>query len=379
MDLRHIPLVDAHCHPYPPNRLEITARQLRDALSVSLHRESAAENESMLLVRMSLRMLAEILDCPRNWDAVIERRNERIRASKTHYLKLLWQDANISAMLIDPGYPGNPTIGSEEFSALVPAEVFEGYRIERFFPASSFHAPEYQSLSDLVDAFRAKLDDEARRPNVRFFKSVIAYRTGLAIQQVSESTALAAWKEHQAYRDPADKILRDYFFRIAAEKAAEHDLPFQLHTGHTSITNLWPNVNPILLTPFLNQPETQDTRFVLVHAGYPYCTEAGFMTSIYPNVMLDLSLMIPWSSIGISKRIEQILESAPTSKIMYGSDGIEAPEMYWISAKIGRRALGQVLDNLIAMDFVDADEALEIAEAILFRNAERCYGIALNN
>ncbi len=332
-----------------------------------------------MLVRMALRALSELLDCPRNWDAVIERRNERIRASKTDYLKLLWRDANISAMLIDPGYPGKPAIGSEEFAALVPAEIFEGYRIERFFPANSFHAPEYQSLSDLLDAFRAKLDEEARRPNVRFFKSVIAYRTGLAIQNVSESIALAAWKEHQAYGDPADKILRDYLFQIAAEKAAEHDLPFQLHTGHTSITNLWPNVNPILLTPFLNQPEMQDTRFVLVHAGYPYCTEAGFMTSIYPNLMLDLSLMIPWSSIGIAKRIEQVLESAPTSKIMYGSDGIQAPEMYWISAKIGRRALGQVLDNLVAMDAVDIDEALEIAEGILYRNAERCYRLTLNS
>ena len=377
MDLSHIPVIDAHCHPYPPDQMEITAQHLRDALSVSLHRESAAENESMLLVRMTLRALAGLLDCPRTWEAVIATRNERMRANKSAYLDLLWRDANIGAMLIDPGFPANPAITREVFAAHVPAQVFEGYRIERFFGADAFRTPAYQSLHDLVAAFRAKLDEEAGRPGVRFLKSVIAYRTGLAVEKVDERRAAAAWEAHRSYGDASDKVLRDYLFWIAAEKAAEHNLPFQLHTGHTSIVNRWPNVNPILLTPLFNEPEMQQTRFVLVHSGYPYCTEAGYMTSAYPNLMLDLSLMIPWSSIGIAGRIEQILESAPTSKIMYGSDGIQAPELYWMSAKLGRRALGQVLDKLIATAAIDAEEAREIAEAILFRNAERCYGIRL--
>lgn len=378
MDLSQIPVIDSHCHPYPPDQQEITAQRLRDALSVSLRGETPAENESMLLVRMALRELAKLLDCPRNWAAVIESRNQRVRASRTDYLELLWQDANIGAMLIDPGYPLDQPITRQEFASIIPAEIFEGYRIERFFAAESFHAPEYRSIHDLVEAFRARLDEEARSPGVRFFKSVIAYRTGLAIEKVSESAAIAAWDDHQIYGDPADKILRDFLFWIAAEKASEHDLPFQVHTGHTSHINLWPNVNPILLTPLLNEPEMQETRFVLVHAGYPYCTEAGYMTSVYPNLMLDLSLMIPWSSIGIANRIEQTLESGPTSKIMYGSDGIQVPELYWISAKIGRRALAQVLDKLIENQTIDSDEATEIAEAILYRNAERCYGISID-
>jgi predicted TIM-barrel fold metal-dependent hydrolase len=212
---------------------------------------------------------------------------------------------------------------------------------------------------------------------LRFYKTVIAYMSGLAIRKVGEDEALAAWTARPAFRDPADKVLRDYLFWETALKAREHNLAFQVHTGHTSHINVWPNTNPILMTPLLNEPEMQDARFVLVHGGYPYCTEAGYLTSVYPKISLDLSLMIPWSSIGIARRIEETLESAPTSKIMYGSDGIEVPELYWISALNARKALGRVLDRLIEDGVLDDEEALDVGKDILYRNAERVYGISI--
>jgi predicted TIM-barrel fold metal-dependent hydrolase len=131
------------------------------------------------------------------------------------------------------------------------------------------------------------------------------------------------------------------------------------------------------MTPLLNDPAMQATSFVLVHGGYPYCTEAGYMTSVYPNVALDISLMIPWSSIGIAARIEQTLEAAPTHKIMYGSDAIFVPELFWISALNGRRALGRVLDRLVDEQVLGTAEAIEVARGILYRNAERIYRVPL--
>jgi predicted TIM-barrel fold metal-dependent hydrolase len=139
----------------------------------------------------------------------------------------------------------------------------------------------------------------------------------------------------------------------------------------------WTKVNPILLTPLLNEPELAEVSFVLVHGGYPYCAEAGYMTSAYPNVSLDLSLMIPWASIGAARCIAQTLEFAPTKKVMYGSDGIYVPELYWIGAHIARRALARVLGELIDDDVLDRDEAKEVAHDILHRNAERIYGVTI--
>jgi uncharacterized protein len=379
MNLDAVPVIDTHCHPFPPSQSTISAQQLRDAISVSLRGEASPDNDSMLLGRMMTRSLARLLGTEPTWEAVVAARNERAGADLLGYHRTLFADANIALLMIDPGYPLT-YIAPDDFAGVVPCPVVEGYRIERFFGSaggldSVYGGGMYRTLPDLVEAFRATLDAEAAKPGLRFFKSVIAYRSGLAIRKVSVQEALAAFAGRPAPGSPEEKTINDYLFWEAALKAREHDLPFQVHTGHTSHINVWPNTNPILLTPLLNQPEMQEVRFVLVHGGYPYCTEAGYLTSVYPQVALDLSLMIPWSSIGVARRIEETLESAPTRKVMYGSDGIMVPELFWISARNVRRALGRVLDRLIDEDVLDAAEALEVGRDILYRNAERVYGV----
>jgi predicted TIM-barrel fold metal-dependent hydrolase len=114
---------------------------------------------------------------------------------------------------------------------------------------------------------------------------------------------------------------------------------------------------------------------VLVHGGYPFCTEAGYLTSVFPNVYCDLSLMIPWASVGIARRIEETLESAPTAKIMFGTDAIHLPEMNWLGALVGRRGLTTALTNLVAAGALTAGEAEEVGAAILHANAERVYDL----
>jgi uncharacterized protein len=377
MDLSAIPAIDTHCHPFPPAQSIVSPELLRNAIGVSLAADASPLNDTALLNRMVVRGLAALLGCDQSWDAVVAARNAAAASDVRDYHRRLFADANVAMVLIDPGFPDTPTILAEDFEETVPCPVLEGYRIERFTGEGALHVTGHATFVEFIDAFQVRLDDEAARPRTRFFKTVIAYLTGLAIRKVSESEARAAWD--QRGDDPgAEKTLRDYLFWLTALKSREHNLPFQIHTGHTSQFNPWPNVNPILLTPLLNDPELRETPFVLVHGGYPYCTEAGYMTSIYPNVALDLSLMIPWSGHGIARRLEETLEAAPTAKIMYGSDAIYVPELYWISAKNARRALGRVLDRLIDDEVLDADEAKEVAGDILHRNAERIYGVSLD-
>ena len=49
------------------------------------------------------------------------------------------------------------------------------------------------------------------------------------------------------------------------------------------------------------------------------------------------------------------------------------PELYWVGARLGRRALGRVLDEHMADGVLDEPTALDWAERILWRNAERVY------
>lgn len=379
MNLDAIPVIDTHCHPFPPEQGAISAQELLNAIGVALERPASPLNESMMLTRMIVKGLAKLLSCEPALDAVLEARNAIAGPDPAKYNALLFNDAKVAAALADPGYPSQ-YIPIDEFAKVLPCPVYEGYRIERFtggYSNSVFQPGKHASFADFIDDFRSILDREAAKPNTIFFKSVIAYRTGLAINRVSEAEAKAAWEAHPVQYDPADKVIRDFLFWETALKSKEHGLPFQVHTGHTSDSNPWPNVNPILLTPLLKEPEMAEVPFVLVHGGYPFCTEAGYITSVFENVSLDLSLMIPWSSIGIAQRIHETLEFAPTKKVMYGSDGIMGPELFWISALNTRKALGRVLSDLVADDVLDNDEATEIAKDIFYRNAERIYGLSI--
>lgn len=380
LDLTGIPAIDSHCHPFEASTSAMTSDLLRDSISVSLRGTTSSLNETMLLSRIGIRALAAFLDCEPTYEAVVAVRNARSALDYSAYIGGLYTSQSIAGLLVDPGYPLTPIIEAGEFAQLVRVPVWEGYRIERFFPSSgSFHGAAgdraRQPFSDILEAFRAELDQQARRRGFAFFKSIMAYRTGLSIQPVSDAEVAAAWKAHTAYGDPAEKIIRDYLFRVTCAKCREHGVPFQLHTGHTSHVNVWPAVNPILLTPVLNEPEIGETSLVLVHGGYPFCTEAGYLTSVYPNVACDLSLMIPWASVGIARRIRETLEAAPVAKVMYGSDAIHLPEMNWLGALVGRRALASVLGDLVTEDVLTPHEATEAAADILHGNAERIYNL----
>jgi hypothetical protein len=73
--------------------------------------------------------------------------------------------------------------------------------------------------------------------------------------------------------------------------------------------------------------------------------------------------------------LRQLLSLAPSSKIVYSSDASQIPELFWLAARWGRRGLGTVLDQLIAVGALDGDEALAIGRRVLGGNAAGIYGL----
>ncbi len=57
------------------------------------------------------------------------------------------------------------------------------------------------------------------------------------------------------------------------------------------------------------------------------------------------------------------------------TDGIGLPELFWLAARWGRRGLGTVLDELIALGALDDGEALAVGRRVLGGNAARIYGL----
>jgi uncharacterized protein len=68
------------------------------------------------------------------------------------------------------------------------------------------------------------------------------------------------------------------------------------------------------------------------------------------------------------------LAAAPFTKLMYSSDGARVPELHWLGAHDGRRALSAALGELVADGDLDVDEAGGAGERILRGNALRLYG-----
>ena len=71
----------------------------------------------------------------------------------------------------------------------------------------------------------------------------------------------------------------------------------------------------------------------------------------------------------------QTLSIAPASKLLYSSDGIYVPEMYWASALHGRSILGQVLQEMISADEIDQEQAYQLAQRVLHDTDYAIYNL----
>jgi predicted TIM-barrel fold metal-dependent hydrolase len=241
---------------------------------------------------------------------------------------------------------------------------------------------EANDAGELEDRFRARLDRTSlAAEGVVSLKSIIAYRTGLAIGPASAHDVRAAFerlKREATQRGQvriAEKALLDHFLKLALEWCAAEHFPIQFHTGFGD-----PDVdlrlgNPLQLRAVFEEQRYRTVPLVLLHAGYPFVRELSHLAAVYPNVYLDLGLAIPLAATDYDGILRQALVFAPTSRVLWSSDGFTIPEHCWFAAVQGRRALGRVLGELIGLGALDREEAWEIAQQVLRLNALRLYGL----
>jgi hypothetical protein len=286
----------------------------------------------------------------------------------------LGRDAGLRGLLVDSGYPPG-TQNLSQLQAGFGCRVGEVLRIETLEEELLLTAPDFQSFEA---QFREALKAAKGRGAVAL-KSIIAYRSGLAVRTVPASEAcrtfqrLKALVQRQGRLRLTAKVLLDYCVGIALEEARRLELPVQFHTGFGDPDIDLLTANPAWLRPILTDPRYTGVPIVLLHMGYPYVRESAFLASLYPDVYVDLSLAVPLLHPVLPRLLQELLALAPATKLLYGSDAHSQPEMFWLGARYGRRALGQILAAWIEDGTVEEDEALEIAERIFFRNALGLY------
>ncbi|MEW6277440.1 MAG: amidohydrolase family protein [Candidatus Eremiobacterota bacterium] len=356
MDLSSVPALDSHCHPVlrPPfcDRLDY-------ASAFSEAPEPAPDARHTLFFRRSLRDMGTLLDCEPTLEAVLQARSA---LGYDGLAQRCIEAAGVTELLMDDGLTPDrcwPLVWHEQF-----AGVRRLLRIERV-AEDQFRSRE--DFSTFLERFQALLEVA----EAAGFKTIAAYRTGLDVAPATRGDAESAYNAWGGGR-LARKPLNDYLVHVALEVAAYRGLPVQFHTGFGDPDLELSRSNPLLLRPVIEAfPRVP---LVLLHAGYPYAREAGFLASVYPNVHLDFGLAVPFLSVaGMRATLSMLIELAPLSRLTFSSDASRIPDLYYLGALWGRRALGRVLEDAVREGDLTATEAEMAARQILWENASQLY------
>jgi uncharacterized protein len=377
LDLDGLQVIDNHCHPFDPER---ETEDFDQYWTVAMDEVPAKFMRATVLYRMVMGRLKKVLDLAPDAadDEVLAERNKRYRADRRAYLDFLFRDAGIDTLIVDIGYPSEEFTGYSvdpaQFKSLLPVrDVRAIVRIEPIIYRLLKEAP---SFSEFEESFHEELVRQTDEYQAVALKSVIAYLTGLGVTPVSRDEAARAYDRlmRDASDTEAEKAVRDRFFLHTVDLCAERDLPLQLHTGagDSPIMDLRLS-NPLSLYDVISDEHYGRIQWVLVHAGYPMIGEVGWLANTYPNVWVDVSEMVPFAGSGIETRLLELFEMAPLTKVMYGSDGYNIPELFWFGARHFKSALGGALGTLVGAGHIDSAFAQYAAQCMCSENARDLY------
>jgi uncharacterized protein len=375
LDFAAVPVLDHHCHallrPGP-----LAPAEFQQFFTESLDPTVRARDvPATVFFRWALRELAAFLGCAPTVDAVLATR----AAVGDGLAERMLRDANIAVLLVDLGYQVGEMATLGELSARLPCRIHSILRLETLAQDLILR---HERFDAVVDAFVAAVEG-ARATGHVGLKSIIAYRTGLAVGTPRRADAARAFGPLRARARREGRIrldakpVTDYLLRAALDVAARQALPVQLHTGFGDADVDLLQSNPLLLRPLLEDRRFAAVPFVLLHGAYPYVRELSYLAALYPNVHVDLGLAIPHVASDLPAVVRQALSLAPTSRVLFSSDASGLPDLYWLAARWGRRALGTVLEELVREGALGSDEALGMAGDILGQNAARLYGVPL--
>ena len=374
LDLTQVPVVDNHCHGIMQDQtfddLAIWRHSFTESTDPGMARDHVA---GTAFYRRLIRTLVDFFGCEPEEEAVFAARSGRNGRELTG---ALLRAANVDTFLLDTGFPP-----PEEVFPVPELGEIGGCRTEpmlRLEILMESLLAEHDSLEDVKEALAAELDDARGRGYVAL-KSIAAYRTGLDIREWPREEAEESFHEYRrvagaGHARLVHKPLLDTLLHVAFAQAARQEVPVQFHVGYGDADTDLLFGNPLYLRPVLQGSDYHGMPVVLLHECYPYTRQGGYLAAVYENVYLDLSYGIPLLSYGeMLSFTRQALGVAPSSKLMYSSDGIGVPELHWISAIDGRRAIGEALGELVCRGELDLSDAEAAGESILRANATRLY------
>lgn len=236
------------------------------------------------------------------------------------------------------------------------------------------------SAEELASRFRATLDDfdsyraflellvgSLRDRGQLGLKNALAYDRDVSFDEPDERAAREAFGESHPSA-ARRKAFGDWVVDTLCRLAGERGVPVQMHLGTARIRGS----RPLLAAGLVERHP--NTRFLLMHLGYPWSAELLGLAFVYRNVWIDLTWSFLLSPTRFRHALHEAIEVLPDdSRLMLGGDNWHAEETFG-SIQTARRLIGQVLDEKLEDGYFGRPEAERLVRRILAENAEAFFG-----
>lgn len=346
------PIIDHHAH----NLLlpsEIAAHPLM-SMTTEADGPALIYASSTLAHIRAVRQLSEILGCEPSWEVVQSRIGEERKRPDDVWARKCFH--GIETVLVDDGLDGKIVHPYDWHDRLTRSKCRRIVRIEKVaeeilaVALRGDHSLDSAEFIDMItDSFTTEIQKAIDDADVVGFKSVICYRTGLAIPDLGDLDPQAA-VDSLLKQNPTEftrleeETLSPYFVHLAAQalarsaSALQLSKPFQFHTGLGDNDIMLRLSSPSHLQPFIKSYPSVPV--VLLHASYPYTKDAGYLASTYENAYMDIGEVFPMiSQEGQELVIREALEFCPTEKLTWSTDGHWFPETYLLAVMQVREAM----------------------------------------
>lgn len=294
------PIIDHHAH----NLLTSSKFGTHDLLSIFTEANGPAmqDSTSTLAHKRAVKQLSCILHCQPEWEIVRQELQKRHNDPDSAWIKTCF--SGIETVLIDDGLNQDDVEPYEWHNHLTRSKCKRILRIEKLL--EQLMELDLEEMGRDVDSeiktikrFKANIEKAIADPEVAGFKSVICYRTGLAIPSydASHGHLLRPFLKNIGPGWPVrlqHDLLNPFFVHLTTHllQRRKSKKPFQFHTGlGDNDINLHLS-NPAHMQQFI--ATYPDVNIVLLHGSYPFTAEAGYLASVYSNVFLDIGEVFPF-------------------------------------------------------------------------------------
>ncbi|MCI6465427.1 MAG: amidohydrolase [Faecalicatena sp.] len=402
MNFSKIPCFDNHAHSIDGKQTTITpfeflkgyqalkdrtdppSGDLRDPLYGGFTEELILHTRSTGVVYSTICHLARLFNCEPTLESVIEQRNRYTEQYGIQaYSEMLYKEGNLIGGVLETDNP----IGEDVEDKMPEFQVFRLYS----FDHQLFRLlKETKSYHELWERFSEDVRKAFLDPHYTGIKchlsEVFSHSSARPVYSEEAESVFASAKAlvRQDLETVYMALLTDTMLLCQ-----ELDVPLHIHSGITGHSTYLgePGIagqvtvkagsmfdgEPFALARFLTKPEFRNTKVVFLHAGYPWLRNLSMMAAFFPNVYIDMSCALSWTSLASERTLEELMSYAPFTKIVVGSGQGGIPEKGWMAAKTARNALTAVLNRAVENGFMSEQQAQETAENILYKNAMRLH------